>query len=811
MDPNPPLAVVGYAYRAPGVGRKGLWEFLADAKSAYSQIPPDRFNKDVSHHTSGKPGFFPSEGGHFLPDDVYAFDALFFNIKAEEARSLDPQTRLMLDSKAVHTPSKNHTRMRLTNHQCRQDDAAGVGWRRYRSFCQATFSDYSMRLMEDLQTANRYAGLGISQSLVANRLSYFFGFIGPSVSVDAACAGTTYALHQACQSVRASDCSAALVGAASIISGPEMWVALAALGALSPEGKSFSYDSRAAGFGRGEGGGYLIVKPLSDAVGRGDPVRAIIRGTACNHSGQSKGITMPSQAAQERLLVKLHESAGLSPRDTTFVEGHGTGTQAGDPIDAGAIAAVVAKEASSSNPTYLGSVKSNFGHLEGASGLVSVVKAIMMLEQECLLPNANFEKFNPDIVDDGRLKCFLGFGGSNAAVLLEQASQVQTNGIHKPLILLNGHSPSTVANEKLFVVSAKSSTSLEAYISSMADYLEKQPTSTQFLQDLSFTLGQRRTHFPRHRLAVSADSLGSLLDQLKSAPPNSKTAETLDGTIAFIFTGQGAQYFQMAAGLEKYDAFANAIKRAESLLTELGAPWSLTEELAKPQSESRIDDAELSQPVCTAIQPALVALLQSWGISPAAVVGHSSGEIAVLFPFTGFFSLAVEAFRRVHDASTPLPNVLVREFHVTRGLRIKEDEQVDLTTKMRPADMGTELTSTAAWAFEVMSWSSAHDWTVHCRGLVERDHGETFEPNLAVQAAALLLEQPTAQPLDHEAEYAFQRQNGVVYGPTFLNMIDMRRLSGAIIHTIQLRDIEAMLSQDASAATVDPPTLGSFF
>ncbi|KAK8023590.1 Highly reducing polyketide synthase ACRTS2 [Apiospora rasikravindrae] len=1172
MDPNTPLAIVGYAYRAPGVERKGLWEFLADAKSAFSEIPSDRFNKDAFRHISGKAGFFPSEGGHFLPDDVYAFDASFFNIKAEEARSLDPSTRLMLECAFEAAESAGLTLPELAG--------ANIG-----VFAQATFSDYSMRLMEDLQTANKYAGLGISQSLVANRLSYFFGLTGPSVSVDAACAGTTYALHQACQSVRAGDCSAALVGAASIISGPEMWVALAALGALSPEGKSFSYDSRAAGFGRGEGGGCLIIKPLSDAIARGDPVRAVIRGTACNHSGRSKGITMPSQAAQERLLVKLHDSLGLNPRDTTFVEGHGTGTQAGDPIDAGAIAAVVAKESSSASPTYL-------GHLEGASGLVSVVKAIMMLEQECLLPNANFEKFNPSIVDDGRLKVLMkplpwppgakkrvcvtnfGFGGSNAAVLLEQAPRAQTNGIFKPLVngislhaggLVNGDIPSdgtpsngdpaeAVSKDKLFVISAKSSASLEAYVSSVADYLEYQPTSPQFLQDLSYTLGQRRTHFPRHRIAVSADSLGSLLEQLKSTPPNTKSVETLDGTVAFIFTGQGAQYFQMAAGLEKYEAFSDAIERAESFLAKLGAPWSLAEELAKPQGESRIDDAEISQPVCTAIQLAVISLLQSWGVSPAAVVGHSSGEIAaayaaklisfeaaiaisyfrgvsvndlifegleqgamlaigasaeeatkliqdeegyttiaavnshnsvtlsgdidaieniqekcqerdifarrlkvdiayhsrhmeaasasylasiepfclssresperesstkltfissvtgkqeyantvddasywvknligtvqflsalerlysldvsaeekrdapqarrllsieigphsalknptmqtmnvlstkngqegtkvaylpslirgkpaptalldlagklfvsghdidlgevnqtkplsakvvtdlppyewnkasryihqpritaqkmlggeahsallgskspyaegnehvyrnvftlddlpwirdhniagdVLFPFTGFFSLAVEAFRRVHDASTPVQNVLVREFHVTRGLRIKEDEQVDLTTKMRPADMGTELTSTTTWAFEVMSWSSAHGWTVHCRGLVERDHGETFTQSPAVQAAAILLGQQDTQALDHKAEYAFQRQNGVVYGPTFLNTIDMRRLPGAIIHTIQLRDIEKALSQQGtSVVTVDPPTLDSFF
>ncbi|KAK8109398.1 hypothetical protein PG999_007535 [Apiospora kogelbergensis] len=1169
MDSSTPLAVVGYAYRAPGVGRKGLWEFLAEAKSAWSEVPADRFSKDAFYHAGEKPGFYPSEGGHFLPDDVYAFDASFFNIKAEEARSLDPQTRLVLECAFEAAESAGLTLPEMAG--------ANIG-----VFAQATFSDYSMRLVEDLQTTNKYAGLGISQSLVANRLSYFFGLTGPSVAVDAACAGTTYALHQACQSLRAGECAAALVAAGSVISGPEMWVALASIGALSPEGKSFAYDSRATGFGRGEGGGCLVIKPLADALACGDPVRAVIRGTTCNHSGRTKGITMPSQVAQERLLVQLHASAGLDPRDTAFVEGHGTGTRAGDPIDAGAIAAVVAKEASSSNPIYIGSAKSNFGHLEGASGMVSVIKSIMMLEQECMLPNANFEEFNPDIVNDGRLEVLkkaipwppgatrrvcvtnFGFGGSNAAVLLERAPQAQTNGIHAPMVngvngdrhleptLTNGVASSKAPKNKLFIISARSATSLETYASSLAEHLEHQSTSAKVLQDLSYTLGQRRTQFPRHRLALSADSLSSLLEQLRTASPSTKASETLDGDIAFIFTGQGAQYFQMASGLEQYDVFSQAIKRAESFLANLGAPWSLAEELSKPQHESRVDDAEISQPACTAIQLGLVMLLQSWGISPAAVVGHSSGEIAaafaarlisfeaaiaisyfrgvavndiilegleqgamlavgasaeeamkliqeeeeyctiaainshnsvtlsgdidaieniqekcqaqdifarrlkvniayhsrhmeaaaasylssiepfclssresperesftkpafissvtgkqeyaaavtdgsywvknlvgtvqflkalerlyatdlsgqetreapearrllaieigphsalknpimqtmsvlaekngqegpkvaylpslirgmpsptalvtlagklfvsgievnlgevnqtsqlnakilhdlppyewnkstryihqpriatkklfggeahssllgskspyaegnehvyrnvftlddlpwirdhnvagdVLFPFTGFFCLAVEAFRRVHQSANAVPNVLVREFHVTRGLRIQEDEQVDLTTKIRPADMGTEVASTAAWAFEVMSWSSAQGWTVHCHGLVERDHGETFEESPAVKAAVLLLEDPTAQPMDHEAEYATQRQNGIVYGTTFFNTVGMRRLPGVIIHTVQLRDIAAPSSQDSSAISVDPPTLDSF-
>ncbi|KAK8137622.1 Compactin diketide synthase [Apiospora sp. TS-2023a] len=1175
MDSKAPLAIVGYAYRAPGVGRKGLWEFLADAKSAWSQVPPDRFRQEAFYQPSTKPGFYNSQGGHFLPEDIYAFDASFFNIKADEARSLDPQTRLVLECafEAVESAGLTLPGLAGTN--------VGV-------FAQTSFSDYSTRLTEDLQTSNKYAALGLSPALVANRLSYFLGVTGPSMSVDAACAGSTYAIHQACQSIRAGECSAAIIGAANIISGPEMWIALAAIGALSPEGKSFAYDSKASGFGRGEGGGCLIIKPLSDAIACGDPVRAVIRSSVCNHSGRTQGITMPSQTAQEQLLTSLHESVGLDAVDTTFVEGHGTGTKAGDPIDAGAITAVIAKVKGHRDTTYIGSAKSNFGHLEGASGFLSVVKAIMMLEQQYLLPNANFEEFNPEIANDGRLtvlteplpwplKCKrrvcitnFGFGGSNSAVLLERAvppeasisSAPVVNGISskakQPIVNggtprniteLNVHTPTTVPGDRLFVLSAGSSASLTAYASCLEAYLEGQPTSLGFFKALSFTLGQRRTHFPRHRRAIVANSMASLRNQLATAASPSLGANRYGGNIAFIFTGQSAQYFQMASGLENYHAFSGAIKRADSFLTELGAPWSLQDELAKPQSKSRVDSAEISQPACTAVQLGLVALLQSWGVTPAIVVGHSSGEIAaayaakfisfeaaiaiayfrgvavnevvsygleqgamlalgvsadeatnlieledgyatiaainspnsvtisgdieaieniqekcqdqdifarrlkvdvayhsrhmessaasyfasiepfclssqqspeqelspkpafissvsgkqepsgvvdqasywvqnlvgtvqflkaletlhsssfhganaqearpilaveigphsalkvptiqtmdllgtknthgkpavsycpsllrekaaltsmldlagklfvaghdisfgevnktpslgakvltdlppyewnkstryihqsrisaqkllgggpyhpllgckspysegnehvyrnvftlddipwirdhniageVLFPFTAFFSLAVGAFRELHQTA-PVPNVLVKEFHVMRSLNIKEDEQVDITTKLRPADMGTDLTSTSVWSFEILSWSSSHGWIVHCRGSVEKDLGETFEESPTVRASRVILEETGSRMLDHQKEYTFLAQNGVLYGPSFRVAVEMRQLPGAIIHKIKLRDIGASGLEGTSPVTVDPPTLDSFY
>lgn len=661
MSQRQPLAVVGYSYRAPEVGRKGLWEFLEQGKLAWSTVPSNRFNHDAWHHpNSEKAGFISSKGGHFLPDDPYAFDPSFFKISAEEAKFMDPQQRLLLECAFEAAESAGIPLPDLLGSN------TGV-------FASGTDPDHAIAIAKDLMNSSKYAAFGSSQSMFANRLSHFFGLTGPSVAVDAACSSSTYALHLACKSILAGDCSTAFVGGSKLLIGPFGWAGLDQLGATSPEGRSFSFDSRASGFGKGEGAACLIIKPLSDALACGDSIRAIIRNTVCNHAGATQGISMPSRSSQEELLFNLHRDVGLDPNETSFVEAHGTGTPVGDPIDAGAIASVVGRHRSPSNPVYIGSVKSNFGHLEGASGVISIIKCIMMFEHEIMLPNADFLKMNPDIEGLDRLQVLaksipwpsgaqkrvcvtnFGFGGSNAAILLEQGSRelcegnramtngssIGTNGI-KSAVSGNGihhgfnsmATPSGDANnsvaEHLYVFSAQSRSSLEAYQASFAGYLAETPTSAEFSKNLAYTLGQRRTHFA-HRVALVAESTRLLKDQLQLVSKGTRPGKTDDPVVAFIFTGQGAQTFRMGAGLQKYEQFAKAIQAAEKFLVTLGATWSLGEELNRDKLESRIDDPEISQPACTAVQLALVILLKSWGISPAEVFGHSSGEIAAAF------------------------------------------------------------------------------------------------------------------------------------------------------------------------------------
>ncbi|KAH8201465.1 hypothetical protein TruAng_004389 [Truncatella angustata] len=695
MSQRQPLAVVGYAYRAPNVGRKGLFEFLEQGKSAWSRVPADRFNHDAYYHPdSERAGFISSHGGHFMPDDLYAFDPAFFNIKAEEARSMDPQHRLLLECAFEAAESAGILLNDLMG--------ANIG-----VFAASDKSEYYNSAAQDLPTASIFTATGVNPCMFANRLSYFFGLTGPSIAVDAACASSCSAIHQACQAILAGDCSAAFVAGAKTLNGPNQWIELDTMGTLSSEGKCFSYDSRASGFGRGEGAACIIIRPLSDALASGDPVRAVIRNSAGNHSGRTQGISMPGRASQEKLLSRLHQDIGLDPNETAFVEGHGTGTQV--------------------------------GHLENASGLLSVIKCIMMLEHDIMLPNANFQEFNSDIEGRDRLKVLtesapwpsdatrrvcisnFGFGGSNAALLLEAAPKSstpngngilhQSNGSHHnnangafglveytknklgwngngskfPATrfqgVINGHDDAEIV-ERLFPFSARSQVSLDAYIISFRDYLNTASSSISNFNDLAFTLGQRRTHF-QHRNAVSASSIDELKQKLQTFPPSAKSVLAKDQTLAFVFTGQGAQYFQMGNSLRGYPKFEESMSAAEQLLKQLGATWSLTDELNKGEHESRIDDAEISQPACTAIQLALVNLLRHWGIMPAAVVGHSSGEIAAAYAadiLTFETALAIAYFRGIAAAK------ILRETSGVQGAMLAIGANAEQAEKLFPND-----------------------------------------------------------------------------------------------------------------------------
>lgn len=303
------IAIVGYAYRAPGVSAdETLFDYLAKAKSAWGNIPNDRFDQDAYYGSNKeKAGTFAVQGAHFLKDDVFRFDAPFFNLRAEEARAIDPQHRMLLE---CAFEAVDHAGIRL-------HDLAGS---ETGVFSAVASGDYGQQMADDPLSASNWTATGTAPTMFANRLSYFFDLIGPSVSLDTACASSGYAVHLACQSLRVGECKTALVGGASLLLGPYQFTILDTMGALSPEGRCYSYDHKAAGFGRGEGAACMMLKPLAQALADGDPVQAVIRNTASNHSGRSDGITMPSRTAQVRLLRKVHDQIGLNPRDTPVIE-----------------------------------------------------------------------------------------------------------------------------------------------------------------------------------------------------------------------------------------------------------------------------------------------------------------------------------------------------------------------------------------------------------------------------------------------------------------------------------------------------------
>ncbi|PLN76124.1 iterative type I polyketide synthase [Aspergillus taichungensis] len=380
-----PLAVVGMAFRGPQetTDTERLWDFLLRARQAMAPFPPERMNADAFWHPDPEHGgTFHNVGGNFLEEDPAHFDYTFFNIIKTELLTLDPQQRLVMENVYHALENAGLPMERIVGSK------TGV-------YVTGFNHDHLAVLNADLESALKYKVTGVSNSIISNRLSWFFDFKGPSLTVDTACSSSMVALHLAAQSLRSCESDIAVVSGVNIMEYPADIIAESHHGFLSADAKCFSFDHRANGYSRGEGVASIIVKRLSSALRDGDTVRAVIRNTGVNQDGRTPGITNPSAVAQEALIRHVYREAGLNPKDTAFVEAHGTGTAAGDPVEASAIAKVFG--ASQEEAVYIGALKSNVGHLEGGSGVAAVIKAIYILENAMIPPNQNFEKINPRI------------------------------------------------------------------------------------------------------------------------------------------------------------------------------------------------------------------------------------------------------------------------------------------------------------------------------------------------------------------------------------------------------------------------------
>jgi acyl transferase domain-containing protein/NADPH:quinone reductase-like Zn-dependent oxidoreductase/NAD(P)-dependent dehydrogenase (short-subunit alcohol dehydrogenase family)/acyl carrier protein len=640
-----PIAIIGLACRFPGAHNPTeFWNLLCEGIDAVTEVPADRWDADAFYDPDlAAVGKMNSRWGGFI-GKVDGFDAQFFGISPREASRMDPQQRIMLELAWEALEDAGQVPAMLAG--SRTGVFVGIGT-----------IDYGRMQVGNLKTAsNPYAGTGGALSIAANRISYVFNFRGPSVAVDTACSSSLVAAHLACQSLWSGESSLALAGGVNVIIDPKPSVALSKGGFLSPDGRCRAFDAKANGYVRAEGAGIIVLKRLSKAREDGDPVYGVIRATATNQDGHSNGLTAPNQQAQELLLRDAYRRAGISPGQVQYVETHGTGTALGDPIEVKALGTVLAIDRPEGRRCAIGSVKTNIGHAETAAGIVSLVKVALMLKHKVIPASLHFNEPNPYIPFD-TLPLYVqeslsgwpegqgpavagisgfGFGGTNAHLVLSEAPAVAES-------LSEAQDSSDRAH--LLALSARSPEALKALA---GEYLAlaRGSDASLSLEDVCYTSGARRGHYD-HRLAVVARSWDEVKDRLeaflegetRAGMSSRRKAPGRRPKVAFVFSGQGSQRDEMGRQLLAQEpVFRAKVEECDELFRSYSG-WSLLEQLYGEEASSRIDETDVTQPAIFMLQVGLVALLNSWGITPDAVVGHSMGEVAAAH-ITGVLSLA---------------------------------------------------------------------------------------------------------------------------------------------------------------------------
>ncbi|KAJ4315585.1 hypothetical protein N0V84_008295 [Fusarium piperis] len=705
------IAVVGIGLRFPGNASspEDLWKVLERGESQWSEFPKDRLNIDGYYHPGGdRQGSISFRGAHFLKGDFAAFDASFFSVAAEDAKAIDPQQRILLEASYEA----------LENAGIRKEDIDGSDTAVY---VGSFVKDYEQVCLRDPDWQPQYAATGNGIAIMANRISYYFNLHGPSMTIDTGCSGSLVSVHLAAQSLRSGESSLAIAAGAGMILTPNTMMPMTALNFLSPDGKCFTFDARANGYGRGEGIGVVILKRLSDALRDNDTIRAVIRATKVNQDGHTTGITLPSKEAQVANITSIYESAGLDFNQTAYVECHGTGTQAGDWRELKAISESLASMRTVNNPIVVGSIKPNIGHLEGAAGVAGLIKGVLTLEHGKIPPNINFENGNPDIDFQAwkvkvptemldwpltglrrvSVNCF-GFGGTNAHVIMDEAPKYMSarglQGNHNSLVTksakasISEQSPRTGFDPQLFCFSSHEKSGIHRVIESHLPYLSSQEgKGPNFLRNYAYTLGSRRSSLEWKHYVV-AKSQEELIEKLRSIDETkfSRTSKKKELKVCFLFCGQGAQFAQMGKDLLPFEAFRDSLEAASSYMKKtLGSPFDLLEEILKDEGESRISDPRLAQPATTAVQVALVELFDSFLITPSCVVGHSSGEVAAAYAsgaLTKEAAWEVAYYRGVAASSINLKTPKLQGSMMVVGLSVL-DIKAHFSTSSHPCEI----------------------------------------------------------------------------------------------------------------------------
>jgi acyl transferase domain-containing protein/thioesterase domain-containing protein/acyl carrier protein len=636
-EPGAPIAIVGMACRFGGAPNlDAYWRLIRDGLEGVVEVPADRWRVDDFYNAEGGPGKTITRRGAFV-EGIDQFEPTFFGVTPREASRMDPQQRMLLE---VAWEA-------MENAGCPADRLAGTATGVYVGVGGTDYKAVPIHTAEYFQLIDAHVGTGNALSIASNRVSFALDLRGPSMSVDTACSSSSLAIHLAVESLRRGESSAALAGGVNAIITPETTIAFSQAHMLSPEGRCRSYDAGAGGYVRGEGCAMVLLKRLDDAQRDGDQVLGVILGTAVNQDGRTPGISAPSVTQQEACLHSALADAGLTPDDVDYVEGHGTGTPLGDPIELQALAHVFRRRSAEQPPLWVTSVKSNIGHTETVSGAAGLIKAVLLMQHEVVPPQLHLERLNPHahlegsrvtplterqawpsrLGSGGRRRVAgissFGFGGTNTHIVVGESPRHAVQEIK----------PERTA--QVLKLAAKTPDRVPEQAARLAEWLRSEAGSNAAVADVAFTHATGRNDFA-HRVAFVADSTQTLLTRLDNIAAGDMADDALVARdkpgVAWLFTGQGAQRAGMGRGLyETEPVFRRIIDRCDTALAD-ALPDRLVDVLYGVEdddnADTRINQTLYTQPALFAVECGLAALWKSWGVEPDVLLGHSIGEYA---------------------------------------------------------------------------------------------------------------------------------------------------------------------------------------